>query len=37
MSIDVRNYIVAFDNVLALLQRMYVIFNHFYNTSKLYQ
>ena len=29
MSIDVRYYIVAFDNVLALLQDMYVIFNHF--------
>ena len=29
MSIDVRYYIVAFDNVLALLQHMYVIFNHF--------
>ena len=26
MRIDVRNYIVAFDNVLALLQHMYVIF-----------
>ena len=36
MSIDVRNYIVAYDNFLALLQR-YVIFNHVKNTIKLYQ
>ena len=36
MSIDVRNYIVAYDNFLALLQR-YVIFNHVKNTIELYQ